>query len=157
MKFSTVASALVCAGSALAAPGTAKRAERHARRQLERSSNLMQPVGEADQLIAGTNDSHVSYSTNWAGAVLIGTGYTEVTATFTVPTPKTPTGKSAAKDWSASAWVGIDGDTCSTAILQTGVDFSIQNGAVSFDAWYEWYPACKSRVPCVVPVIHLLF
>lgn len=25
----------------------------------------------------------------------------------------------------ASAWVGIDGDTCDTAILQTGLDFTI--------------------------------
>jgi hypothetical protein len=143
MKFSTVASALLCAGSALAAPGTAKRAERHRARQAGRKSNLMNPVGEADQLVAGTNESHVSYSTNWAGAVLIGTDYTEVTGTFTVPTPKVPTGKAASKDWSASAWVGIDGDTCATAILQTGIDFSIQSGEVSFDAWYEWYPACK--------------
>jgi hypothetical protein len=36
--------------------------------------------------------------------------------------------------------VGIDGDTCTSAILQTGVDFCIQNGVVSYDAWYEWYP-----------------
>jgi hypothetical protein len=145
MKFTTVASALLCAGSALAAPNTAKRQERNRARQLSRKSNLMQPAGEADQIIQGTNDTHVSYSTNWAGAVLIGTEYTEVTGTFTVPTPKAPTGGAAAKDWSASAWVGIDGDTCSTAILQTGVDFSIQAGVVSFDAWYEWYPDCKYK------------
>ncbi|EIW81698.1 hypothetical protein CONPUDRAFT_54011, partial [Coniophora puteana RWD-64-598 SS2] len=40
----------------------------------------------------------------------------------------------------ASAWVGIDGDTCETAILQTGVDFTYSDGEVSYDAWYEWYP-----------------
>jgi hypothetical protein len=72
-----------------------------------------------------------------------------VTATFTVPTPS---GSGA-----ASAWVGIDGDTCGTAILQTGLDFTISSGRVSYDgqwsfldlqciaaqcppAWYEWYP-----------------
>jgi hypothetical protein len=76
----------------------------------------------------------------WAGAVLIGTGYTTVTGTFTVPTPKVPTGGSAAKTYSASAWVGIDGDTCSSAILQTGIDFNVKGSSVSYDAWYEWYP-----------------
>lgn len=71
---------------------------------------------------------------------MIGTGYTTVTGTFTVPTPKAPSGGSASTTYSASAWVGIDGDTCSSAILQTGIDFTVKNGAVSFDAWYEWYP-----------------
>ena len=36
-----------------------------------------------------------------------------------------------------AAWVGIDGDTCQTAILQTGVSFY---GDGTFDAWYEWIP-----------------
>jgi len=57
-----------------------------------------------------------------------------VTGTFTVPTPSGASG-------AASAWVGIDGDTCGTAILQTGIDFTISNGRTSFDAWYEWFPA----------------
>jgi hypothetical protein len=25
-------------------------------------------------------------------------------------------------------------------VLQTGIDFCIQGGEVSYDAWYEWYP-----------------
>ena len=29
---------------------------------------------------------------------------------------------------SATAWVGIDGDTCTGAILQTGVDFTVESG-----------------------------
>lgn len=62
---------------------------------------------------------------------------------------------------SAAAWVGIDGNTCENAILQTGVDFTIEDGEVSYQctstraflpqssthsplvlfvAWYEWYP-----------------
>ena len=57
--------------------------------------------------------------------------------------------------------MGIDGDTCGTAILQTGVDFTVSGSSVSYDgmcaplclppdihrslneyppAWYEWYP-----------------
>lgn len=38
-------------------------------------------------------------------------------------------------------WVGIDGGTCSRAILQTGIDWYVTNGVVTYDAWYEWYPA----------------
>lgn len=54
-----------------------------------------------------------------------------------MPTPSKPSGGGALKTYSASAWVGIDGDTCETAILQTGIDFTYRLGAVSFDAWYE--------------------
>ncbi|KAK2612269.1 hypothetical protein QQS21_001695 [Conoideocrella luteorostrata] len=71
------------------------------------------------------------YSSNWAGAVQIGNGYNYVEGTITVPQV------SGSSDSAASAWVGIDGDTCQTAILQTGVSFY---GDGSFDAWYEWIP-----------------
>lgn len=79
-----------------------------------------------------TNNSDVSYSTNWSGAVQIGTGYDSVTGTIVVPEPSVPSGGSSLKQYAASAWVGIDGDTCSTAILQTGVDFYAGRGGVSF-------------------------
>ncbi|KAH8898029.1 hypothetical protein GQ53DRAFT_637802 [Thozetella sp. PMI_491] len=78
-----------------------------------------------------SNNSFVEYSSNWAGAVLIGSGYTSVTATVTVPSV------SGAADAAGAAWVGIDGDTCETAILQTGIDWY---GDGTYDAWYEWYP-----------------
>jgi len=64
-----------------------------------------------------------------------------VTGTFTVPTPAEPSGGSARTSYASSAWVGIDGDSCETSILQTGLDFTIDNGKVTYDAWYEWYPA----------------
>jgi len=60
-----------------------------------------------------------------------------------VPTPKAPAGASSGS-YAASAWVGIDGDTYNKAILQTGVDFTVQGGQVSYDAWFEWYPAVAS-------------
>lgn len=78
------------------------------------------------------NKSDVSYSSNWAGAVQIGTGYDNVVGTIVVPTPSVPSGGSSLLKYAASAWVGIDGDTCSTAILQTGVDFYAGRGGVSF-------------------------
>lgn len=94
---------------------------------------LMQTEGA--ELAGGSsnnNTSHVSYSTNWSGAVKIGTGLDEVTGTIVVPTPSVPSGGSSLKQYAASAWVGIDGDTCSTAILQSGVDFYAGRGGVSF-------------------------
>ncbi|KAI0367120.1 aspergillopepsin [Pilatotrama ljubarskyi] len=86
------------------------------------------------------NVTHPEFSSNWAGAVLVAGSNTfkSVTGTFTVPTPREPSGASGTH--SASAWVGIDGDTCGTAILQTGIDFTISGGRASFDAWYEWFP-----------------
>ncbi|PBP15753.1 hypothetical protein BUE80_DR013547 [Diplocarpon rosae] len=127
MKFSAIASTLLLVGSSLAAPGTAIRRSRAQGRR----SNLVQWVEAPADL--KTNKFNPQYSSNWAGAVLIGTGYTSVTGTFTVPSP-TSAG-------SGSAWVGIDGDTCETAILQTGIDWTrTSSGEITYDAWYEWYP-----------------
>lgn len=130
MKLLTLASTLLLAGSAIAAPGTAMRAERHRKRAA--SGRRGNPMNRIESSSALSNESNVEYSSNWAGAILIGTGYKSVTGTFTVPTPSTA--------GSGSAWVGIDGDTCDTAILQTGVDWTKSGSSVTYDAWYEWYP-----------------
>lgn len=110
--------------------------EPRAKERVERLRNFRRGLMEADgseaELVGGGNASHVSYSTNWAGAVQIGTGYDDVTGTIVVPTPEIPSGGSSIKKYAASAWVGIDGDTCSTAILQTGVDFYAGRGGVTF-------------------------
>ncbi|GJE96336.1 peptidase G1 domain-containing protein [Phanerochaete sordida] len=86
-----------------------------------------------------TNETHVQYSSNWAGAVInsYAGAWSSVQGTFNVPVPGPAPGQSVG---AASAWVGIDGDTCGSAILQTGVDFIYENGGVSYDAWFEWYP-----------------
>ncbi|TVY92248.1 Aspergillopepsin [Lachnellula willkommii] len=134
MKFAAVASTLLLAGSALAAPNTAKRQAAHRKRAEGKSSKPVNYVRDSNGNIKTgvSNDTFVSYSTNWAGAVLVGTGYTAVTAEFKAPTPTT--------EGSGASWVGIDGDTCSTAILQTGIDWTYSGGSVTYDAWYEWYP-----------------
>lgn len=96
MKFSTFATVFLGAEAALAARLTEKRREQHAARALARQSNLRLPPTNAEGIEYpgnGTN-SDVEYSSNWAGAVLIGTGYKSVTGTFTVPTPSTPSGGS---------------------------------------------------------------
>ncbi|KAL1593095.1 hypothetical protein SLS59_009420 [Nothophoma quercina] len=87
------------------------------------------------------NTAHVDYSSNWSGAVLEqpSSGYFKsATGRFTVPTPKHV---GSAGTESSSAWVGIDGDSCASGLLQAGIDFTVtSSGAVSYDAWYEWYP-----------------
>ncbi|KAF3763874.1 proteinase aspergillopepsin II, partial [Cryphonectria parasitica EP155] len=113
--------------------------EKAAKRASQRNS---QPRIQASD-VTYNETSHVSYSTNWAGSVYTSTGIDYVTGTIVVPTPSAGDGsglKAALEGYCASAWVGIDGDTCDTAILQTGVDFCYDAGDVSFDAWYEWYP-----------------
>ncbi|KAJ4371377.1 hypothetical protein N0V83_004594 [Neocucurbitaria cava] len=80
---------------------------------------------------SNANNTEVEYSGNWAGAVSIGSGYNKVVGTITVPKV------SGSRGAAASAWVGIDGDTCQTAILQTGISFYADG---TFDAWYEWIP-----------------
>lgn len=133
MKFSTITSTALLVGSAFAAPHTAKRQENARKRAAARHSKPIEYVIEDGTVKSAiTNNTEVSYSTNWSGAVLVGTGYTSVTASFVVPTPSTA--------GSGSAWVGIDGDTCGTAILQTGIDWTKSGSSVTYDAWYEWYP-----------------
>ncbi|KAI0050867.1 hypothetical protein FA95DRAFT_1486486 [Auriscalpium vulgare] len=137
MFASALLSIALLATTAFAAPPSrdTRMASRIARRR--EGAHLSRPIlrEESSNLVAA------NYSSNWAGASWesypSGT-FTAVTGTFVVPTPSTPDGGSGS--YSASAWVGIDGDTCETAILQTGVDFTIDDGEVSFDSWYEWYP-----------------
>jgi hypothetical protein len=143
MKISVVVLAqIVLATSTLAAPKGHGIATRVARRAA--GSHRSHPKIPATATINGKetdNETQVDYSNNWSGAVLTappsGTTFTSVSAQFTVPSPAPVNGQAGA----ASAWVGIDGDTYSNAILQTGVDFNVDaNGGVSYDAWYEWFP-----------------
>uniref|UniRef100_A0ABR3THI5 Aspergillopepsin n=1 Tax=Diplodia intermedia TaxID=856260 RepID=A0ABR3THI5_9PEZI len=153
MQFTTLlltATALLGNG-ALAAPSGAAMghglAARVATRTQRQSQPLSRVVGSASSVEGpvsnGNETAHVEYSSNWSGAVYeeppSGT-FTAVAATITVPVPTA----TAAGTYSASAWVGIDGDTCGTAILQTGVDFTATKSGsrttYSYDAWYEWYP-----------------
>ncbi|CEJ81739.1 hypothetical protein VHEMI01852 [[Torrubiella] hemipterigena] len=76
---------------------------------------------------------HRGNSDNWAGVIKKAAGVKTVTGTMGMPTIK-----NGAEDSAVSAWVGIDGNTCSTgALLQTGVDIL---GDGTFSPWVEWYP-----------------
>lgn len=135
MKSLIVFTALLSA--AFAAPQAA--GPRRLRRAPSRvSRKTLTPQNVAAGAVEGLNNEYnVEYSSNWAGAVLIGSGFTEVTGTITVPTPSVPSGGNSRTEYAASAWVGIDGDTCTTAILQTGVDLYVEGSETGYDAWYE--------------------
>jgi hypothetical protein len=142
MKLSIFLGSVLFATNILAAPrGLAQRVERRSTR-IRNSKPL--------DLLQGSlleNETNVQYSSNWAGAVITsppsGQKFNAVSGKFTVPTPSAPGDSSGT--YSASAWVGIDGDTYSAAILQAGVDFTATTNddgstSTSYDAWYEWYP-----------------
>ncbi|KAG6806340.1 hypothetical protein H0H92_011685 [Tricholoma furcatifolium] len=135
MKFSLVLALL--ATSTIAIPTSPQRMAARLERRAERQSHPNNRIIHNGLDVATSNVSQVEYSSNWAGAVWdsypSGT-FKSVTGTFTAPEPLGSSG-------SAAIWVGIDGDTCNSAILQTGVDFTISNGAASYAAWYEWWPA----------------
>ncbi|KAF5011835.1 hypothetical protein FDECE_2067 [Fusarium decemcellulare] len=130
MKFALF---LAAAGIVSAAPGT-KLVQRDYSPVVPRSARRSRYSSAPNQRLASLDsvqDANVEYSGNWAGAVKIGQGYNHVQGTIVVPEVSGSDGAA------ASAWVGIDGDTCQTAILQTGISFYADG---TFDAWYEWIP-----------------
>lgn len=78
----------------------------------------------------------VTYSENWAGAVLVGAGYRSVAATIHIPSIRLPIGAQSDKLHAVSAWVGIDGErACPNAILQVGVDMYMNHSDPAYWAW----------------------
>lgn len=131
MKFASI---LLLAEVVAAARLTSYRRAKAAKRALDRKTLPKQTsTGIA-------NSTEVEYSSNWAGAVIVSTDVTSVTALVTVPSVSAGSTSSTSSYSCASAWVGIDGDTCDTAILQTGIDFCVEGGETFYEAWYEWYP-----------------
>ncbi|CAG5155725.1 uncharacterized protein ALTATR162_LOCUS3804 [Alternaria atra] len=147
MKLSIAVIAAIT-GAVLARPSSlAERVKSRAEGTRRHRTQPMILVGTAakenSKFVADVDNTtaHVDYSSNWSGAVLEqpSSGYFKsATGRFTVPTPK-HVGSGGTE--SASAWVGIDGDSCASGLLQAGIDFTVSSsGAVSYDAWYEWYP-----------------
>lgn len=138
MKFlATVSIVALLTSSTLARPGSNLSQRVASRRANDRKS---QPKIKSESSIVETNSTfHEEYSENWAGVFFesppSGETYSTVTGTFTVP--------SISGNGAASAWVGIDGVTYTDAILQAGLNFTISDGTISYDAWYEWYVVFK--------------
>lgn len=144
MKLSVFLSSAIFATAILAAPrskrGLANRAQRRA---VSTHASAPAQILHEGVVTEGDNVTHVQYSNNWAGAVLTappaGETFSAVSGQFTVPEASAPDGGSGT--YSASIWVGIDGDTYGNAILQSGVDVTVNSdGSQSYDSWYEWYP-----------------
>ncbi|KAI8953014.1 peptidase A4 family-domain-containing protein [Xylaria longipes] len=144
MKVTLAARALLWESFAVTVPGFTTRRLRGVEPSLRHTGLPQLLDGDINSLLVN-NNSHTEYTSNWAGAVLIGAGYTTVSGTIVVPKPSVPAGGSSSRTYSASAWVGIDGSTCQSAILQTGVDFSARGGTVTYEGWYEWYPDYSYR------------
>lgn len=139
--------ALLFASGSLAARGTAGRRARHldmmARGGVSHHSS--NPFIAADVSPAAKGEQQTTeYSSNWSGAAKTASGFTAVSGEITVPVPQPPPGGSDSKTYYASAWVGIDGFTCSSAILQTGIDVAVEGSSTGYDAWYEWLPNGES-------------
>ncbi|KAL9620405.1 MAG: hypothetical protein Q9160_005105 [Pyrenula sp. 1 TL-2023] len=153
MKVTTILSSFMLVASTIAAPRS-RLADRIARREPQsdaKSFHRSRPVilagGSEKDILAG-GAANVTYSGNWAGAVIsnppTGQTWNSVSAQVKIPQacapPSSPTGT-----YAVSAWVGIDGDTCSQAILQGGVDIyvhKLDNGTetTTYDPWYEFFP-----------------
>lgn len=84
------------------------------------------------------NSSH-----NWAGYVSTGGNYTSVTGSWSVPQVNA-TGMSA-----DATWIGIGGIT-SNDLIQTGTQAMVNNGEVSYQAWYEMMPASSRKIPLTI-------
>ncbi|KAH8812224.1 Scytalidopepsin B [Xylogone sp. PMI_703] len=126
MKFTAaVLAGLFCAEAVLAAVP----AERSHGRALSRHKGGPRRMGGNKTI------KHATVQSNWGGAILEASGFSAVSAVANVP--RGGGGSNAA----GTAWVGIDGNDCETAILQTGFDWY---GDGTYDAWYEWWPEDSS-------------
>ncbi|KAJ0104283.1 aspergillopepsin-2 heavy chain [Diaporthe amygdali] len=134
MKSAVILSALFAA--ALAAPSPDAVARSLARRKAARAQRAQH---SKPRVLAAAADD---YNENWAGAVLTGKSVTAASGSFPVLKAAVPTSKEAGeKEYTASAWVGLDGYDCN-GLWQAGVDSIVESsGETSFYAWYEWYPA----------------
>ena len=85
---------------------------------------------------ASTDAADSSLSPNWAGAVLVKSTatYTSAKGTFVVPTVSLPANSTSGTTYTGAIWVGIDGDTCGTSILQAGIEIWIDDsGATTYE------------------------
>jgi hypothetical protein len=90
-----------------------------------------------DHVVGHNTKTNAQQSSNWSGYVETGSGYTNASATWTVP--------SASGSGYSSAWVGIDGDGNSD-LIQTGTE-SDANG--QYYAWWEILPAAETPIDSI--------
>jgi hypothetical protein len=96
---------------------------------------------------ASTSGITSTGSYNWAGYAVVTYGFNKVSdvkGSWTVPA-NTGATCNANQEWDSAFWVGIDGFTSST-VEQTGTETYCFEGTVTYDAWYEFYPASSVTI-----------
>ncbi|KAJ7132611.1 peptidase G1, partial [Mycena epipterygia] len=81
-------------------------------------------------------------SNAWAGAGMESPAntYKSVTGTLVVPQLQPAAGGASTGIYGGSAWVGLDGMTCQTSLMATGIDLLYFNETIIANAWTEIYP-----------------
>jgi hypothetical protein len=90
----------------------------------------------------------IIYSTDWCGAHSATTTTNKITNVqgyFQVPSPTLRAGT--AQPQYVGAWVGLDGYTWSSALLQAGTASAIATGETAYWAWFEWVPSASYNIP----------
>lgn len=85
----------------------------------------------------------LNFSNNWAGYTATGGTFTSVSGSWVVP-QVSATGTS-----SDATWVGIGGAT-SSDLIQAGTRGIVNNGQVSYQAWYEMLPGNSQNIPLTI-------
>ncbi|KAI1263146.1 peptidase A4 family-domain-containing protein [Xylariaceae sp. FL1019] len=128
------------AGVALCAlPGPVNLSAKHHLEKMPRDSvNHTQSIQISNSKNTGV-EGDVITTINWAGAGISSGAdtYSSVIAMMNVPLPYSSGTPSA-----ASVWVGLDGITCRSTMLQTGFQINVNaSGWTSYSAWYRWFPS----------------
>ncbi|KAB5549536.1 concanavalin A-like lectin/glucanase domain-containing protein [Coniochaeta sp. 2T2.1] len=90
----------------------------------------------------------ISYSSGWCGISKRGPSndpIKTVVGSFTAPNLRDRTGT---YPQFGAAWVGIDGASCQSTLVQAGVTTILNsNGGQSASAWFEWVPNASYTIP----------
>ncbi|MBV9683068.1 MAG: hypothetical protein JO046_14865 [Solirubrobacterales bacterium] len=82
-------------------------------------------------------------SSNWSGYAIAGSGYSSVSASWTVQAVA-PSRRATY----SSEWVGIDGYN-NNDLIQTGTESDYYNGSAHYAAWWEILPAAETVVTSI--------
>jgi Peptidase A4 family len=102
------------------------------------SASPSRHVNSLDHVVGHTKSAQ--QSSNWSGYAETGSGFTNASATWTVPSVS-----ASGSDTFSSAWVGIDGDGNSN-LIQTGTESDYSGGQASYYAWWEILPAAETPI-----------
>ncbi|CAK5263504.1 unnamed protein product [Mycena citricolor] len=147
---------LLAAPATMAVPTSTERLNaRMARRGLPPVSTHARPILADVPSIHGprldartpSKTPNTTYSHNWAGVVVEAANGTFQSVSGSFIVPNLADGPAKTDNSASSAWVGIDGTICETAILQTGIDFYWSPyfpNHVDMYPWYEYWPGFEA-------------